>query len=257
MGQRRPDFDETLRDKIDPAAEIALQGTGRDADHGGNAGQDQSEQNGNPKPVDQPCDDIAALVIGAEPVPFEVAAGRMGFGRIEDLVGHRLALVILQPPCRRGGRGRRQVALVRAIGEADRRPEHEAMVFDLFGNHRVAVIGLGEKPAELFFRIIERDRKENLALVEGDNRPVVGDDFRKQRQHEQGDEDPERPIAAPVALEIVEAASVDRCEPQEAPVAQDRGERRGRRGGEFVAQGGSAHRQTSRVSKSMRGSIHV
>ena len=40
-------------------------------------------------------------------------------------------------------------------------------------------------------------------IVADDQRSVVGDELGEQREHEQGEEDPERPPAALVGLEIV------------------------------------------------------
>src|SRR4051812_11507597 len=117
MRQRRPDLNEALRYEIDPAAEIALDGARRDADDGRHAREDEAEENRDAEAVDQPRDDVAALVVGAEPIPFEVAAGRVRLRRIE-LLARRLADVVRQPPRRRGRRRRRQVALMRAIREA-------------------------------------------------------------------------------------------------------------------------------------------
>ena len=128
------------------------------------------------------------------------------------------------------------------------------MRVDLVGDDRVAIISAGEKAAEFLLRIIMQDRQQHLALVDDEDRPVVGDDFGDEREAEQDDEDPERPISTLVRSEIGEPAPVDRTEPQPAP-------RLGRRQRRFAplaaSSAGAFNAQTSRVSKSMRGSIHV
>ena len=51
-------------------------------------------------------------------------------------------------------------------------------------------------------------------------RPVVGDQLGEQRDDEQDQEDPERPVAAPVRLEILPAPAVERR--RREAVARDR-----------------------------------
>src|SRR5207344_202591 len=97
--QRRdgsPDLDHTLEDQINPAAEITLYATGRDADNRGENRQRQAEQHRDAKAVDQARDHITALIVGAEPVVFEVAAAAESL-----LLHHFLALRFRQPPGRR------------------------------------------------------------------------------------------------------------------------------------------------------------
>jgi hypothetical protein len=69
----------------------------------------------------------------------------------------------------------RDVGIRRVVGVADRRPDHPAIGVDLFRDEIRAIIGLGEKAAELLLRIVDDDGNEDLALVGGDDRPVVGD----------------------------------------------------------------------------------
>ncbi len=73
------------------------------------------------------------------------------------------------------------------------------MRVDLVGDHRVAVIGVGEKAAEFLFRIIMRDGEQDFALVDDEDRLVVGDEFGEQRQAEQREENPQRPQPALIA----------------------------------------------------------
>jgi hypothetical protein len=64
-----------------------------------------------------------------------------------------------------------------AVGEADRRPDRPAVRRDLLRDDRIAIIGLGEKTAEFLLGIIDKYWKQKLALVGGDQRPVIGDKF--------------------------------------------------------------------------------
>ena len=150
---RGPDLDEALEQQIDPAAEIALHRAGQDADDGGDAGEDQAEQHRDAEAVDEARHHVAALVVGAEPVPFDVAAARAA-----GALGDRLALLVGEHPGRRCRRGHGKVEVVRAVGEADRRPDEPAVLLDLLGDDRVAVIGLRQEAAEFLLRIVDEDR---------------------------------------------------------------------------------------------------
>ena len=86
------------------------------------------------------------------------------------------------------------------------------MRLDLVGDEWVAIVGLGLEAAEHFLRIIEEDGEEEVALVRGDQRLVVGDELGAEGGDEQHEEDRERPRPAPVAAEIVEPAPVHRRE---------------------------------------------
>ena len=227
---RRPDLDEALEEEVGPAAEIALQRAGDDADHRRDAGQDEAEQHRQAEAVDEPRDDVAALVVGAEPVPLDVAAAQ-GPARIPaaGALGGRAALLVGEHPGRRRGGRHRQVEIVRGVGEADRRPDRPAVLLDLLADDRVAVIGAGQEAAELLLRVVDENGDEPLALVAGEDRPVVGDELGEQAQHEQDREDPERPVAAPVGAEVLPAPAVDGRELDEALARQGRGDGRRRR----------------------------
>ena len=73
---RRPDVDEALEQEIGPAAEKALHRARRDADDRRDDGQDEPEEHRDAEAVDQPRHDVAALVVGAEPV--EIAEDAIG-----------------------------------------------------------------------------------------------------------------------------------------------------------------------------------
>ena len=64
--QARPDLEEALEGKVDPAAEIALHRAGGDADDRAQDGEAEAEQHGDAKAVDHPRQHVARLVVGAE-----------------------------------------------------------------------------------------------------------------------------------------------------------------------------------------------
>src|SRR5690606_26972783 len=101
---------------------------------------------------------------------------------------------------------------MRRVGIADRRPpDRAALLGDQFLQIRIAIIRRRlEFTAERRFGIGGDGGKEELAVNPDHERLVVGDEFRKQRYDEQNQENPERPIAAPVGLEILPAALADR-----------------------------------------------
>ena len=137
------------------------------------------------------------------------------------LFERRAALRVAQHPGRRGRKRRRRIEDGGRIGEADRRPDHPAVRLDLVGDERIAIVGPRLEAAELVLRIVDEHREQKLALVGGDERPVVGDELGAERGDEQDEEDPERPGAAPVAAEVVEPPAVHRREVQ--PRAASRG----------------------------------
>ena len=126
-GDGGPDLDEALEQEIGPAAEIALHGAGRHADDGGYDGEHEAEHHGQAEAVDETRRHVAALVVGAEPVVFEVAAAAEALA-----LDHALAFRLGQQPRRFRRRRRRQVEIVGIVGVADRRPQHVAA---LLGDH--------------------------------------------------------------------------------------------------------------------------
>src|SRR5262245_21974629 len=73
----RPDFDEALEEEVGPTAEIALHGAGPDANDRRAQCQDEAEQYGNAEPVDDAGQNVAGLVVRAEPVPVADRAVRI------------------------------------------------------------------------------------------------------------------------------------------------------------------------------------
>ena len=139
----------------------------------------------------------------------------------------------------------RNVGVGGLIGIADRRPDHPAIGVDLVADIVGAVVGFGQEAAELLLRIVDQHRQQDFALVGGEDRLVVGDEFGAEAEAEQQQEYPERPVAAPVGLEILPAALVDRRQPA------------GARRDESRIGGDDIRHQTSLRSKSMRGSTQV
>ena len=176
IGNRIPDFDEPLEAEIDPAAEITLHAAGDDADDRGDQCQAQSEQHRDSEAVDQPRDYVAALIVGTEPVVFEVTAAREAF-----LLHHATALVLGQEPGRLRRRRRRQVEIVRIVGIADQRPDDGATLFlDQLLQIGIAIVGRGlEIAAEGRLRIGDEGRPVQMAVILDHERLVVGDHTRR------------------------------------------------------------------------------
>jgi hypothetical protein len=199
----RPDFHEALAAQVQPAAVVTLHRAHHDADQAGRDGQDQAEQHRQAEAVNQAGQHVAALVVGAQPV------------------------------FRRGGRRRRHGELVvdGVVAVANRRPQHPAVVLDQFRHIGVAVVGFGfEQAAEGGFRVGLEHREIEVALILHHDRPVVGDEFRSQTDHEQHQEQAQRPEATAVATEGAPLAPPDRI--------------------------AAAHQRALR-SKSIRGSTHI
>ena len=160
-----------------------------------------------PETVDQARDHVAALIVGAEPVVFEIAAALEAL-----LLHHLLALRFGQHPGRLRRRRRRQVEIVRVVGIADQRPDDgAALVRDQLLQIGIAIVGGGlEVAAESGLGIADEGRPIEMAVELDQERTVVGDQLGKQRDHEQDQEDPERPVAAAVGFEVLPAAAVER-----------------------------------------------
>jgi hypothetical protein len=74
MRQRRPYLDEPLENEVGPSAEIALHRASRDTNDRRDPGKRQPEQDRQAKAIEQPGENIAALIVCSKPVPFYVAA---------------------------------------------------------------------------------------------------------------------------------------------------------------------------------------
>ena len=124
---RGPDLDETLHQKIGPAAEITLHGTGRHADSSRGERQCETEEDRDAEAVDHAGHDIARLIVGAEPVHVAEHAVRvLSLQRIGGAAG----FLVHQPEGRCWCR-MRHFGIHRAVGIADRRPDHPAVGIDL------------------------------------------------------------------------------------------------------------------------------
>ena len=87
-------------------------------------------------------------------------------------------------------------------------PPFSAISFCRYG---IAIVGRGlEIAAERGLGIADEGRPIEMAVILDQERPVVGDQFGEQRDEEQDQEYPERPVAAAVRLEILPAPPVER-----------------------------------------------
>src|SRR5262249_32661087 len=71
--------------------------------------------------------------------------------------------------------------------------------------------------AECLVRIGYEYGEKVLAIVADVERAVVGDELGEQRYDKQDRKDPQRDVAAPIALEVVPAAAIDRRQREEPP----------------------------------------
>ncbi len=185
--QSRPDLDEALAQEVDLAAEIALHQPREHAHDRAQHGEHQAEQHRDAEAVDEAGRHVARLVVGAEPIAQR----------------------------RRRRRRHAQTVHFGVVAEGDERPDQPALVADELLDLGVAVVRLGrEDAAEGGLRIVEEHRHEEMAVVEDEERAVVGDELGEQAQDEEQEEEPERPEAAPVGAEVGEPARVDRREPE-------------------------------------------
>ncbi len=185
--QALQDLGHTLEAEVQPTAEVALQRARDDADQGAAGGHDQAEQHRGAEAVDHPRQHVARLAVGAEQV---MAGGR--------------------PRGRRLG-----VPVDGVVVEPDRRPQHPAMALTHQRLHRrVAILRRGlELAAERRLGIGPEHRRVEAALKGHQDRLVVGDELGEQRQREQGDEDPQADVAAPIVPEAAPAALGQRRDP--------------------------------------------
>src|SRR5690606_35120185 len=95
------------------------------------------------------------------------------------------------------------------VGIADRRPQHPAVSFDLFDDYGVSIVGDRQEAPELLFRIVDKDRSQQLAFVADEDRSVVGDELCEERNEKQDQEEPEAPIPAFVGFEVLPTTDVD------------------------------------------------
>jgi len=99
--------------------------------------------------------------------------------------------------------------MVRAVGKTHGRPQHPSLAFDLAFDDGISVVRLREKTSKLLFWIILEHRKDQLAFIGGDDRAVVSDEFRKQRQNEQRHEDNEGKESPAVRFKIFQSPLIN------------------------------------------------
>src|ERR1700730_13755414 len=100
MRERRPYFNEALKNEVRPAAKITLHRASRDPHDRGNPRECKAEQEREAKAIEQSGEDIAALIVGSEPVPFNIPAIALGLSLVEAFRGGA-ALSFAQHPGRR------------------------------------------------------------------------------------------------------------------------------------------------------------
>ena len=140
---------------------------------------------------------------------------------------HVAALVVSpEPVFPRGWRGRRhgQVELDGAIAVGDERPKHPAaFLLDEPLHLRIAIIGLGlELAAELLLGVHLEDGRVIRAVIFHEERLIVRDEFREQCDQEQGREENEAVIAAPVRFEGAQPSLVERRKLEPATIRRSR-----------------------------------
>ena len=174
----------------------------------------QTEQDRGARAVDHARQHVAVDLVGAEPIHLDVAAAAVRpVGRLGERGAGGLAIFFPEGPGRSSRRRRRRGVVHRAIREANRRPQHPAVCVDLVGGLLQPVVGIGHEAPELLIRIILEDRDQQLAFVRGEDRPVVRDEFGGERDHEDDEEQAERPEPALVVAEDRETTAIDRRQP--------------------------------------------
>src|SRR2546426_59512 len=172
--------DEGQEQQLDPPREVPAPRPRRHSDERAEQREGQAKEHRDAEAVDEPGEEIASLVVGAEPV---------------------LA---------RGWRGRRppEVVVHGVVAVGNGRHDQEALGLDEAPYDGIAVVGLGgERAAEGRLGIGDGEGHVKPPVVAHEERAVVGDQLRAEAQHEQREEDPERPEAAPVRPEVPEAAA--------------------------------------------------
>jgi hypothetical protein len=178
----------------------------RNADDRRHDCQHEAEQDRDAKAIDQPRQHVAALVVGAEPVHFQIAALRIA------VLGGEVAIDLAQHPGRLGRKRHRRPVIDGLVGEMDRRPDLDRIVLgEIFLCEGIAIIGCGaEVVAEIGVGIGEEDREIALAFDMDEDRLVVGDEFGEQSDEEQDEENPQRPVAALIGFEVSPPPRVQR-----------------------------------------------
>ncbi len=180
FGQRTPHFDESLKEQVDLAAEIALHRARQHPDHHADGRERKTEQYRQAETVNQPGGHVAAPIIGTEPVP---CIGRRGI---------------------RGG----VVVIDGVVGERDRCAQQPAVFADFGDDVGVGVIGIGREIApERGFRVIVNQRQIELMLIKHQQGSVVRQQFRPEAQHKQDGKYPQAEITAAMAPETLPNAS--------------------------------------------------
>ena len=110
-----PDLDESLEQEIDPAPEVPLHRPRHDPNDRAHHGQGESEQDRDPEPIDETGEDVASLIIGAEPV------------------------LAIRGRWRRGA----EIPRDRTVVVLNQRPNYPSLALDQSRHVRVSIVGLG------------------------------------------------------------------------------------------------------------------
>ena len=162
---------------------ITLHRASGDADGRAEDHQGQAEQHREAIAIDHAGGDIARLVVGAQPVL----------------------------PIRRCGRGAREIEHGGIVAIRNGRPDHPALGLDQADHVTVLEVGRRlEIAAEGGLRIVEQNRRIEMPVVAHQERTIVGDEFGEQACDEKREEEPHRPVAAPVGAKGGQPAPVER-----------------------------------------------
>src|SRR3981081_1606541 len=101
---------------------------------------------------------------------------------------------------------------MRIVGIADQRPhDGAALVRDQLLQIGIAIVGGGlEVAAEGGLGIADEGRKVQMPVELDEARTIIGNQLGEQRDEEQKQKNPERPVTPAVRLEILPAALVER-----------------------------------------------
>ena len=204
LWHRGPNFLDTLKCQVDPATEEALRRARKHANQRRDDRDRETEQDRQAEPIDNACQHVTSLSVRTKPM----VSVRGGWGRIHVVVDGVVSIGNNRP-------GNRpfvcRVHPVRVFTSV----QHFQKIFrnieariqpassDQALHRRVAIVGFGiEIATERRFRIELRDWRKAFALVADHQRFVVCHDLGKQADHEQHQEDPQRPERPAVGAEV-------------------------------------------------------
>ena len=177
LGHGTPNLDEALHGQIDLAHKETLNGARHHTQDGAGDGERQREQHRDPKTIEQTRQQIAAPVVGAQPV---VGRRRRGVGLFGKVI--------------------QGAVVVRVQGVNG----PVARLLKLLANEGVEEVGGGGKvAAKRGLRWVLEHRHMQLPLVAGQQRFVVRHQLGRQTHHEQQHKQHQADKAQPVAFETL------------------------------------------------------